>query len=60
MNGYTLIGAKKAFIALAQNGEEGTGFHEIFHIAYDMALTEKEKRPLKERLVKKLRLQVKL
>ena len=46
VNGYTLIGAKKAFIALAQNGEEGTAFHEIFHIAYDMALTEKEKKAI--------------
>lgn len=43
VNGYTLTGANKAFVELAQNGVEGTAFHEIFHVAYDMALTDQEK-----------------
>ncbi len=46
VNGYTLTKAKQAFVELAQNGEDGTAFHEVFHIAYDMALTEKEKQAI--------------
>ena len=46
VNGYTLTGAKQAFIELALNGEKGTAFHEIFHVAYEMALTDAEKRAI--------------
>ena len=34
---------KDAYIALSQGSREGTGFHEAFHVAHDMVLTDKEK-----------------
>lgn len=33
----------KAFVELAKTSHKGTGFHEAFHLAYDMLLTDKEK-----------------
>lgn len=46
VEGFTRTYGKDAYIALAQGSREGTGFHEAFHAAHDIVLTEREKAAL--------------
>lgn len=48
VNGVTYTSGNKAIIALARNGKAGTVYHELFHVAYSMALLESEKDALKK------------
>ncbi|WP_295356931.1 LPD38 domain-containing protein [uncultured Succiniclasticum sp.] len=43
VNGYTETFDKGAAISLAQYGDKGTVFHESYHPAYNLVMTEKEK-----------------
>ena len=38
----------KAFVELAKTSHKGTGFHEAFHLAYDMVLNDKENAAIKK------------
>ena len=48
VNGYTNILDYNAVIGLAHNGEDGTIYHEAFHVAYNMALLDEEKTAIEE------------
>lgn len=43
VEGFAETHGKEAYIALSQGSRKGTGFHEAFHVARSMALTDKEK-----------------
>lgn len=43
VEGYTDIFDRTAYIALSQGGRKGVGYHELFHMVYNMLLTDKEK-----------------
>lgn len=43
INGYTRTFDRDAAISLAQDGDRGTVFHESYHVAHNLVLTEKEK-----------------
>lgn len=46
VEGFAETHGKEAYIALSQGSRKGTGFHEAFHVARSMALTDKEKAAL--------------
>ena len=46
VEGFAETHGKEAYIALSQGRHKGTGFHEAFHVARSMALTDKEKAAL--------------
>lgn len=46
VEGFSETHGKEAYIALSQGSRKGTGFHEAFHVARSMALTDKEKAAL--------------
>jgi N12 class adenine-specific DNA methylase len=48
VNGYTNILDYNAVIGLARNGDDGTIYHEAFHVAYNMALLDEEKTAIEE------------
>ncbi len=49
VEGYAEARGKDAYyIALAQGSREGTGFHEVYHIAEDAVLTDREKAAIKK------------
>lgn len=43
---FKITGAKRALISLARNGKKGTAYHEIVHLAYELALTKEQKHGL--------------
>lgn len=46
VEGFSETHGKEAYITLSQGSRKGTGFHEAFHVARSMALTDKEKATL--------------
>ncbi len=50
VEGFAETHGQDSYIALSQGSRAGTGFHEAFHVAHDMVLTDKEKALLNKHL----------
>ncbi len=52
VNGYEVTVGKDALVALAKNGEKGTAYHEVLHIAMDILFNDREKAALAKKFGK--------
>ncbi len=49
VEGYAQKYGKDAYIALSQGSRKGTGYHEVYHVAEDAVLNDKEKAALRKK-----------
>lgn len=49
VEGYAQKYGKDAYIALSQGSRKGTGYHEVYHVAEDTVLNDKEKAALRKK-----------
>lgn len=49
VEGYAQKYGKDAYIALSQGSRKGTGYHEVYHVAEDAVLNDKEKSALRKK-----------
>ena len=49
VEGYAKKYGKDAYIALSQGARKGTGYHEVYHVAEDTVLNDKEKAALRKK-----------
>lgn len=49
VEGYAKKYGKDAYIALSQGSRKGTGYHEVYHVAEDTVLNDKEKAALRKK-----------
>lgn len=49
VEGYAKKYGKDAYIALSQGSSKGTGYHEVYHVAEDTVLNDKEKAALRKK-----------
>lgn len=49
VEGYAQKYGKDAYIALSQGSRKGTGYHEVYHVAEDATLNDKEKAALRKK-----------
>lgn len=52
VNGYEVTVGKDALVAIAKNGEKGTAYHEVLHIAMDILFNDREKAALAKKFGK--------